>query len=255
MKPVIAITGRRISAETLVGVDSRWAACTVDMFWAEFGMWIAEAGGIPVQLPYESAGPEVIARVDALVVTGGQDVDPEIWGGPPPLPNATGGQTLAIDRRRDDYEIALVRNAIERGIPVLGVCRGLQVLNVALGGTLIPHLSDRGIRHYSLENFPDRRPDREHSVDFAEGTLAAALYGSRSRVNSWHHQAVDRPGDGVLVSGQAPDGVVESIELAGHAVLGVQWHPEANAALDPCFPWLVEQARLRSASAMMRSWN
>ncbi|MEV6386864.1 gamma-glutamyl-gamma-aminobutyrate hydrolase family protein [Nocardia xishanensis] len=248
MKPVIAITGRRISAATLLGVDSRWAACQADMFWAEVSMKVAEAGGIPVELPYESAGPEVIARVDALVVTGGQDVDPELWGGPPPVPSSTGGQMLVIDRRRDDYEISLVRHALARGIPVLGICRGHQVLNVALGGTLVPHLSDRGITHYSLADVPDRRPDREHQVDLEEGTLAAALYGSRFRVNSWHHQAVDRPGEGVVISGRAPDGVVEAIELPGQPVLGLQWHPEASVELEPCFPWLAEQARVTAAS-------
>jgi putative glutamine amidotransferase len=248
MKPLIAITGRRIPAQTLVGVDSRWAACQVDMFWAEFAMKIAEAGGLPVQLPYDCAGPEIIARVDALVVTGGQDVDPGLWGGPPPLPNATGGQTLAIDRRRDDYEIALIRHAITRAIPVLGICRGLQVLNVARGGTLIPHLNEQEIRHYSLAEVPDRRPEREHAVEFTAGSVAADLYGSRSRVNSWHHQAVDRPGDGIVVTGRAPDGVVEAVELAGRPVLGLQWHPEANVELDPCFPWLVEQARRTAAS-------
>ncbi|MEV6657305.1 gamma-glutamyl-gamma-aminobutyrate hydrolase family protein [Nocardia fluminea] len=249
MKPLIAITGRRIPATSLVGVDSRWAASQADMFWAEFGTKIAEAGGIPVQLPYECAGPEVVARVDALVVTGGQDVDPELWGGPAPEPSATGGQMLTIDRRRDDYEIALVQHALARGIAVLGVCRGHQILNVALGGTLVPDLPDRGIRHYSLAAFPDRRPDREHAVDFESGTLAAALYGSRTRVNSWHHQAVDRPGDGVVVSGRAPDGVVEAIELPGQPVLGVQWHPEASVELEPCFPWLVEQARAGSSAS------
>ncbi|MBF4999729.1 gamma-glutamyl-gamma-aminobutyrate hydrolase family protein [Nocardia sp. BSTN01] len=232
-----------------MGVDSRWAACRADMFWAEFGMKIAEAGGIPVQLPYESAGSEAIARVDALVVTGGQDVDPELWGGPPPTPNSTGGEVLAIDRRRDDYEIALVRHALERGIPVLGICRGHQVLNVALGGTLVPDLPDHGIEHYSRAVVPDRRPDREHPVDFVAGTLAAELYGPRGAVNSWHHQAVDRPGEGLVVSGRARDGVAEAIELPGRPVLGLQWHPEAIVELDPCFRWLVEQAKVTVAPA------
>ncbi len=212
------------------------------MFWAEFGLKIAEAGGVPVQLPYECAGREVVARCDALVLTGGQDVDPEIWGGPPPTPSPTGGETLAIDRRRDEYEIALVRHAIARGMPVLGICRGAQLLNVALGGTLVPHLADRGTRHYSLVDVPDGRPEREHPVEFTEGSLAAALYGSRHAVTSWHHQAVDSPGDGLVVSGRAPDGVVEAIELPGRPVLGVQWHPEAAPELERCFTWLVEQA-------------
>ncbi|WP_134727428.1 gamma-glutamyl-gamma-aminobutyrate hydrolase family protein [Amycolatopsis nivea] len=249
MKPVIAITGRRISARTLNGVDSRWAACQADMFWAEFGMKIAEAGGIPVQLPYESAGPEVIGRVDALVLTGGQDVDPENWGGPPPAHSPTDGEILVIDRRRDEYEISLARHAITRGIPVLGICRGTQVLNVALGGTLVPHLIDGEITHYSLAAVPDRRPDREHPVDFASGSLAAALYGAQRPANSWHHQAVDRPGEGLVISGRAPDGVAEAIEIPGRPVLGVQWHPEASEGLEPCFAWLIDQASTTGSRA------
>jgi putative glutamine amidotransferase len=247
MRPVIAITGRRIPALTLEGLDSRWASCQADMFWAEFGGKIAAAGGIPVYVPYESAGPEVVARVDGLVLTGGQDLDPDVWGGPPPEPNPTGGQTLAIDRRRDDYELALVRHALERGVPVLGICRGHQLLNVALGGSLVPDLADRGTRHYSLSDFPDTRPGREHEVAFLSGTLTAELYGPGRAVNSWHHQAVDRLGDGLVVSGRAPDGVVEAIELPGCPVLGVQWHPEADPELEPCFPWLVAQATAASA--------
>ncbi|MBT2263456.1 gamma-glutamyl-gamma-aminobutyrate hydrolase family protein [Rhodococcus erythropolis] len=243
MKPVIAITGRRISADSLVDVDARWSAVEADMFWADFSVKISDAGGLPVLLPYEAVGPEIIDRVDGLVVTGGQDVDPEIWGGPPPTPNPTGGQTLAIDRRRDDYEIALVRLAIERRIPVLGVCRGHQIINVGLGGTLISDLTDQGTQHYSLERFPDCRPEGEHVVHFDEGTLAGKLYGPRCGVSSWHHQAVDRIGEGLVVSGRAPDGVVESIESPDGNVLGVQWHPEARSDLEPCFTWLVTQAR------------
>ncbi|WP_406635157.1 gamma-glutamyl-gamma-aminobutyrate hydrolase family protein [Amycolatopsis sp. WGS_07] len=244
MKPLVAITGRRISATTLAGLDPRWAAGKADLFWSEFGTKVAEAGGIPVQLPYESAGPEAIDRIDALILTGGQDVDPEVWGGPAPG-EGHGGEVLAIDRRRDDYEISLVRHAIERRLPVLGICRGIQVLNVALGGTLVPHLTETDVRHLSKESMPDRRPGKEHAVAFAERTLACRLYGARGDVNSWHHQAVDRLGTGLVASGRAPDGVVEAIELPGHAVLGLQWHPEASADLEPCFTWLIEQARDR----------
>ncbi|NMO03168.1 gamma-glutamyl-gamma-aminobutyrate hydrolase family protein [Gordonia sp. TBRC 11910] len=245
MKPLVAITGRRISGTTLNGLDQRWAAGEVDMFWAEFGKKVAEAGGIPIQLPYESAGTDVVERIDALVVTGGQDIDPVIWGGPPPL-DADNGEVLTIDRRRDDYEIALVRHAIRRGIPILGICRGHQVLNVALGGTLIPHLPKTSITHVSAQAIPDRRPDKEHPVDFTPATLAARLYGPRFAVNSWHHQAVADLGDGLIVSGRAPDGVVEAIELPGRPVLGLQWHPEAIVELDPSFEWVVEQARAAS---------
>ncbi|HJQ07264.1 MAG TPA: gamma-glutamyl-gamma-aminobutyrate hydrolase family protein [Nocardioides sp.] len=242
MTPLIAITGRRIAASTLKGLDARWATGQVDMFWAEFGTKIAEAGGIPVQLPYESSGADVVERMDALVVTGGQDVDPGLWGGPESRGNI-GGEVLKIDRRRDDYEIALVRHALARRIPVLGVCRGLQVLNVALGGTLVPHLPDTGIQHVSSHGIPDERPDKEHPVDFTAGTLAAQLYGARAAVNSWHHQAADRLGDGLVASGYAPDGVIEAIEIPGRPVLGVQWHPEMSTEMEPCFPWLVAAAR------------
>lgn len=244
MKPLIAITGRRISATILNGLDPRWATGKADMFWAEFGMKVTEAGGIPIQLPYESAGLDVVNRIDALIVTGGQDVDPEVWGGPSPG-DSVGGEVLAIDRQRDDYEIALVRHALERDIPILGICRGHQVLNVALGGTLIPHLAETAVRHVSQERIPDQRPEREHPVTFEEGTLAFKLYGEKGYVNSWHHQAVARLGTGLVASGHAPDGVIESIELPGRPVLGLQWHPEASVDLEPCFPWLVEHARAR----------
>ena len=82
MKPLVAITGRRIPATALAKVDSRWSACEADMFWSDFARKVSEAGGIPVLLPYEAADPEVVGRVDALIVTGGQDVDPAVWGGP-----------------------------------------------------------------------------------------------------------------------------------------------------------------------------
>ncbi|GED99946.1 gamma-glutamyl-gamma-aminobutyrate hydrolase [Gordonia spumicola] len=242
MKPLVAITGRRISGTGLVGLDPRWASGRADMYWSEFGVKVSAAGGLAVQLPYESVGDEIVERIDALIVTGGQDVDPQVWGGPP-SEYETDGEVLAIDRRRDDYEIALVRAALDRGIPILGVCRGHQVLNVALGGTLIPDLPDTGVTHASLASMPDVRPELEHPVDFEPGSLAARLYGERAAVNSWHHQAVAELGTGLVASGRAPDGVVESIELPGRDVLGLQWHPEAILDVDPCFEWVVDRAR------------
>lgn len=241
MKPLVAVTGRRISARGLAKVDPRWASTEADMFWSDFGKKVTEAGGIPLLLPYEAADPELVSRIDALIVTGGQDVDPAVWGGPPAT-NAGEG-VLSIDRRRDDYEIALVREALIQDVPVLGVCRGHQLLNVALGGTLIPDLPDRGVRHVSLASFPDARPAKEHFVELLPGSLAADLYGESAAVNSWHHQAVDQLGTGLVATGLAEDGVVEAIEIPGRPVLGVQWHPEGSVELEPCFPWLIREAR------------
>ncbi|GED99562.1 hypothetical protein nbrc107696_00090 [Gordonia spumicola] len=177
MKPLVAITGRRISGTGLVGLDPRWASGRADMYWSEFGVKVSAAGGLAVQLPYESVGDEIVERIDALIVTGGQDVDPQVWGGPP-SEYETDGEVLAIDRRRDDYEIALVRAALDRGIPILGVCRGHQVLNVALGGTLIPDLPDTGVTHASLASMPDVRPELEHPVDFEPGASPHACTAS-----------------------------------------------------------------------------
>ncbi|MFD6063690.1 gamma-glutamyl-gamma-aminobutyrate hydrolase family protein [Rhodococcus wratislaviensis] len=234
-----------------MGIDPRWAASQADLYWSEFGTKISEAGGLPVQLPYESDGYDIIDRIDGLIVTGGQDIDPELWGGPPPLESEY-GEVLSIDRRRDDYEISLIRCALDRNVPILGVCRGNQVLNVALGGTMIPDLPDQGVRHLSLESVPDARPEKEHQVTFAADSLAASLYGATAFVNSWHHQAVDRPGAGLVITGRAEDGVVESIELPGRPLLGVQWHPEASPEMEPCFPWLIDASREVTAHQSFR---
>ena len=253
MKPLVAITGRRIPATALAKVDSRWSACEADMFWSDFARKVSEAGGIPVLLPYEAADPEVVGRVDALIVTGGQDVDPAVWGGPPAT--SAGDGVLSIDRRRDDYEITLVREALDQGVPLLGVCRGHQLLNVALGGTLCPDLPDRGVQHLSFASFPDARPMKEHEVAFLAGSLAAHLYGSTAAVNSWHHQAVARLGTGLVCSGLADDGVIEALEVPGQPVLGVQWHPEGSVELEPCFTWLIDEAQRVSRDSRKRPIN
>lgn len=192
---------------------------------------VRAAGAIPVAIPSSldpAAATAALARLDGLLLSGGCDVDPAAWGGEPHP--ALG----AVDPIRDAAELALARAAIEADRPVLGICRGLQVLNVARGGDLIQDLPSA------------RRPDAvQHQVDsFAEGPghsvavrpgtrLFSILGTERLRVNSTHHQAAGRAGDGVVVSARAPDGVVEALELPDlRFVLGVQWHPERTAAFD-----------------------
>ena len=204
---------------------------------------IEAAGGYPVLLPpLDSVAGDpaaVCAVVDALVLTGGADVDPAHYGGP--LPAAPG--QLRPDR--DGAELALARYAIDSGLPLLAVCRGMQVLNVACGGTLIPHLPDLVGTDVHLP-----APGRlgRHRFRVAAGSrlaklldaVAAEVGGSGVgggepglvEVSSHHHQAVDRLGAGVVAAGWAEDGVVEAIEVTDHPfAVGVQWHPEMTGSV------------------------
>ncbi|PRY08827.1 putative glutamine amidotransferase [Kineococcus rhizosphaerae] len=183
-----------------------------------------------MELPYESAGHEILTRLDGLVVTGGQDVDPRLWGGDPALSQEP------FDPDRDRYEAGLLRHAVALGVPTLAICRGVQLLNVAFGGTLVGDLPHHDIDHTS----PDYPVEAEtHDVILQPGSLAAGLYGPRIAVNSLHHQAVaDCPSE-FLISGRAPDGTAEVLEMPGHPVLGVQWHPEWRTGDDQAFTWLV----------------
>ena len=243
--PIVGVTGRRSHGSLAVGRDARFAGAEFDAFLVDFARSIAEAGGVPVYLPFEATGPEVLGRVDAVVLSGGQDVHPARWGGDAHVDDALAGDPrtsfTAYDPDRDTHEIELVRGAIAAGVPVLGVCRGTQLLNVALGGTLVPHLEDTGVEHLSVAAAPhDGAAD--HVVRTANGSLARALFGVAAVTNSWHHQAVAEPGRGLVVSARTDDGVAEVIELPGRPVLGVQWHPEWQVTPGPVFDWLVAEA-------------
>ena len=162
-------------------------------------------------------GPDALDRLDGLAMAGGADIDATQYGAEP-------HETADVPRvTRDASELALYRRARERDLPVLGICRGLQVMAVAHGGTLIQNLPD-------VSDLVHReRPGQfvEHSAQFVPGTLAAGIYGTDPVVvNSSHHQAVDSPGS-LVVSGLAPDGTIEACEDPEAAFcLGVQWHPE-----------------------------
>ena len=197
---------------------------------------VVSAGSIPLLIPALPAVPpeEVIARLDGLVLTGGGDVDPRRYGAvPSPL---SGG----IDEERDALEISLVRRAVEAGLPTLAICRGCQVLNVALGGTLIQDLPEvTNLAHLVAQP----RSAIVHDVGVQQGSRLSAIVGSSSLgVNSIHHQAVERTAPELTAVGRADDGVVEAIEHPSLPMLGVQWHPEdllrkrAHRAL---FEWLV----------------
>ena len=242
-RPLIGVTGRRFRLSLLVDADERYGDRCIDTSMSDFATRIAEAGGLPVQLSYDTDPEGVCAWLSGVVITGGQDVHPACWGGDTAVVRDVDPRTnpMVHDRERDEYEIAVVRAALDRGIPILGVCRGLQVLNVALGGTLVADLPVGSIRHLSPETAPtDGTVD--HLVSFEVGSVAASLFDGDVVTNSWHHQAVDGCGVGVVVTGRTADGVVEAIEVPGHPVLGVQWHPEWMKSVDPTLVWVVREA-------------
>ena len=178
---------------------------------------IERAGGVPVVLPPCVSDVEgLLARLDAVCLSGGPDLDPAAYGAPDR--HAELGPT---EPSLDEFELALARAALDRAVPVLGICRGAQALNVACGGTLHQHVPDH------RQAVPGCEPS--HDVEILAGTRLAGLLGAGAlRVNSFHHQAVDRLGDGLRVAARAADGTVEAIEGPGFA-LGVQWHAEALA--------------------------
>ena len=184
---------------------------------------IAGAGGLPVALPHDPALAEaMLDRLDALVVTGGAfDVDPALYGA------GTRHATVSLKEARTAAELALTRGALARGMPVLGICGGEQLLAVALGGRLIQHIPDAIAGALEHEQ-PNPRHEPGHRVAITPGTRLAAIVGAGAmEVNSAHHQAVADPGPRAVVNATAPDGVIEGIEDPdARFCLGLQWHPE-----------------------------
>jgi len=238
----------RVSGRPVIGVcaaleRARWAvwdmpaALVGDMYLAA----IRDAGGMAVLLPPDpalaGAPDEALDLVDGLLLVGGADVEAARYG---ERPHASAEPPQRV---RDAVEIALVRRAHARGVPVLGVCRGAQVINVALGGTLWQHLPEThgGDDHRRTVG---RFEGNDHTVLLTPGSRAAAAAGERRhRVLSHHHQGIRDVGEGLLASGFADDGVVETVESAPSApwMLGVQWHPEADPA-SPVIAALVRAA-------------
>jgi putative glutamine amidotransferase len=184
---------------------------------------LAEAGGLPLALPHEVGLVEdYLARLDGLVITGGAfDIDPALYGA------AERHATVRLKERRTRFEWAITERAIARDLPILGICGGQQLLNVVLGGRLIQHIPDVVPDALPHEQ-PNPRTEPGHEVLVEPGTLLHRLTrAERLLVNSAHHQAAETVGPGVVVSGRAPDGVIEAIEDPRRSFcLGVQWHPE-----------------------------
>ena len=236
-------------SEPVIGIcavheRARWS------FWDQTAHLVADTyvssvqrtGAVAVLLPVDARAPiELLDRIDGLLLIGGADIDPSSYGA------AREPELESTYRDRDDFEIALLLGAMDRGLPVFGICRGMQVLNVALGGTLVQDLPAREGSN------PHRRAlgtfeGTEHTITLEPGSLTAEAAGEVVHLASCHHhQAVDKLGQGLVVSGRAEvDGVIEAIEAEdGRWIVGVQWHPEAD-----------ERSQMMSAFAdAARNWS
>ncbi|MFE5034052.1 gamma-glutamyl-gamma-aminobutyrate hydrolase family protein [Streptomyces sp. NPDC056683] len=217
------MTGRPlIGVSTYLEAGARWGAWELEaaLLPAGYPRLVQRAGGLAAMLPPDA--PEhaaaTVARLDGLVIAGGPDVEPVRYGAEPDP------RTGRPARVRDAWELALIDAALAAGVPLLGICRGMQLLNVALGGTLVQHIDG----HAEVPGVFGRHP-----VKPVPGTLYAGTVPEEASVPTFHHQAVDRLGAGLVASAYAADGTVEAVELpAGHGwVLGVQWHPEMGEDL------------------------
>jgi putative glutamine amidotransferase len=235
-RPVIGICS---AVET-----ARWAAweVVVNLSPRNYSLSVNRAGGMALILPPDDVlaeGPdEVLDMLDGLILAGGSDIDPATYGA---LPHPEIGTTWP---ERDRFELALGTRALERDMPVLGVCRGMEMLNVIQGGTLSQHLDDLSLHRHTPGVFSD------HGVRLEPGSLAARVVGAeRTEVKSAHHQGLDQLGEGVVASGWADDGLVEAIELPDRAfAVGVLWHPEEDER-SRVVGALVEEARVRMKEA------
>jgi putative glutamine amidotransferase len=194
---------------------------------AQYADSVRRAGGIPLLIqPGEPRMDELMGLLDGLILSGGGDVDPRLYT------QAQHEQVYWVNPERDQFEIELVKRALDEAMPTFCICRGLQILNVALGGTLIPHIPDaiqQAIEH--------RQPPRDpilHPVQIKPHSHLGNLLGlAEVTTASWHHQSIDQVAAGLDVVGQAPDGVIEAVEIPGNErLIAVQWHPELTAHQD-----------------------
>ncbi len=212
---------------------------------------VKRTGGEPLELDYHRDHPDgVVTRTAGLLLTGGGDVDPTLYG---EAPHET---FQASEPGRDEYEIALIKAAVKAALPIFAICRGMQVLNVALGGTLVQDISTmvNGAAHHATPS-TEPRFTIAHEVWVAKGSRLAALMAEKMdsdtcQVNSRHHQAVNKPAPGWEITGTAPDGVIEAMEHPGDVFrMAVQWHPEnfwRTGEFRPLFEAFIDAARSKA---------
>ncbi len=230
-RPLIGLTGRRKLAAQVIGTADNLQHLTGDWYYADYARGVLAAGGLPVNLPMETDPSAYIGHLDGILFSGGADIDPSRYGAP--------AETDAFPPEpvRDQFELDLMEAAKGASVPVLGICRGLQLINVSGGGTLHQNVPEHA--RYDIASGA-----LSHAISIAPNSSLAQLYGPQLTVNSLHHQTVDRVGEGLVVTAHS-DGVVEGLEHQTLPVLAVQWHPEMldSRDHDPLFRWLVNQAK------------
>ena len=239
MRPVVAVTTSMRTFDTYLGYG-----CDLHTLIDTYASALDRAGATALLVGRMRPGEahRVMDRVEGLVVTGGRDLHPALYG----QDNTAGVEIYAGDDIRD---MALVREAQKRRMPVLAICRGLQAVNVALGGELHQHmLSDSDPEHPTPADKPMERNAHRHTVEFVEGSRLAAVYGLTQRgVNSLHHQAISRPASGLAVAARTRGGAIEAVESTDPywPLLAVQWHPEmlGHSEESALFEAFVEDAR------------
>lgn len=228
-KPLIGVPGRRKVGSQVEGFSGPLAPLEMDVYLADYSRGVLEAGGLPVNIPLDADPADYLPHLNGVLLTGGADVDPSSYGQDA---DGNGG----YEQERDRLEFGLLEAALADDVPVLGICRGMQLLNIHVGGSLNQHVPP----HSRYDVATDQTV---HEVSFEPGSELHRLYGDRAAVNSLHHQTIDTLGEGLAITATADDGTIEGVELTGRPVIAVQWHPEMLSVSDPVFTWLITQTR------------
>ena len=233
-KPLIGITGRRRKGEMLRGSLKVMNHLPFDVYWVDYAQGVIAAGGVPVFLPLSLDPAEIIPRLDGILMSGGADIDPKRYGAEPEP------ELQSIEPARDEFELKILEQVYECELPIAGICRGLQILNVHAGGSLYQDVPPHSVR--------DKAPStRVHDITTEKGSILEKLYGEKLEVNSLHHQSIKTLGKHFSASATSNDGIVEGIEHSQLPIVAVQWHPEMldTRDSDPIFKWLVSKAEDR----------
>lgn len=238
--PVVGITTKRLTAAQISYFSEPFHNLGFDGVLSDYSQSVGDAGGVPLLIPSAAPVDAVLELVHGLVLSGGEDVTPSLYG------SERGPNATENDLARDQFELDLIVKAIDKGIPILAICRGIQILNVACGGTLVPDLPEvDGFCHATASVEPHVR---RHQVVIDPGSNLGRVLSADAdsegslTVNSYHHQAIDSPGENLRIVARAFDGTVEGVERTEPPIIGVQWHPELYPGTDPVFTWLVTQA-------------